>query len=186
MAEDIVASGGLLLTQVNDLLDIVQLGTGRLTVTTETVDLTAVVHWCERAVRALMSSKALQFDLAIPDDLPPVRANTARLQQVLLNFLVNAYKFTPSGGTVTLGARAERGAVAIAVRDTGIGIAPEHAARIFEPFERVESAEMPAQPGAGVGLAVARQLVALMGGAISLVSAVGAGSTFTVTLKPAE
>jgi PAS domain S-box-containing protein len=182
MAEDIVASGGLLLTQVNDLLDIVQLGTGRLTVTTEAVDLTAVVRWCERAVRALMSSKALQFDLAIPDDLPPVRANAARLQQVLLNFLVNAYKFTPSGGTVTLGARVEGGAVLIAVRDTGIGIAPEHATRIFEPFERVESAEMPAQPGAGVGLAVARQLVALMGGAISLASAVGAGSTFTVTL----
>jgi PAS domain S-box-containing protein len=186
MAEDIVASGGLLLTQVNDLLDIVQLGTGRLTVTTEAVDLTAVVRWCERAVRALMSSKALQFDLVIPEDLPPVRANAARLQQVLLNFLVNAYKFTPSGGTVTLGACVEDGAVSIAVRDTGIGIAPEHAARIFEPFERVESAEMPAQPGAGVGLAVARQLVALMGGAISLVSAVGAGSTFTVTLKPAE
>jgi PAS domain S-box-containing protein len=186
MAEDIVASGGLLLTQVNDLLDIVQLGTGRLTVPTETVDLSAIVRWCERAVRALMSSKALRFDLAIPDDLPPVRANTARLQQVLLNFLVNAYKFTPTGGTVTLDARAAGGTVAIAVRDTGIGIAPEHAVRIFEPFERVESEGLPMQPGAGVGLAVARQLVALMGGVISLESAVGLGSAFTVTLPAGE
>ncbi len=163
-----------------------QLGAGRLTVATEPVDLAAVVRWCERAVRALMSSKALRFDLAIPDDLPPVHANTARLQQVLLNFLVNAYKFTPAGGTVTLGARAERGQVSIDVRDTGIGIAPEHAARIFEPFERVESADMPTQPGAGVGLAVARQLVDLMGGAITLASAVGIGSAFTVTLRAAE
>ncbi|MHB8647782.1 MAG: sensor histidine kinase, partial [Thermomicrobiales bacterium] len=137
MAEDIVASGGLLLTQVNDLLDIVQLGAGRLTVSPETVDLTAVIQWCERAVRALMHSKNLRFDLAIPADLPPAHANTARLQQVLLNFLVNAYKFTPAGGTVTLSAEAVDGGVTISVRDTGIGIAPEHATRIFEPVARV-------------------------------------------------
>jgi len=185
MAEDIVASGGLLLTQVNDLLDIVQLGAGRLTVTTEAVDLTTVVRWCERAVRALMSSKELRFNLAIPADLPPVRANTARLQQVLLNFLVNAYKFTPTRGTVTLAAKALDGDVAISVRDTGIGIAPEHAARIFEPFERVETEYTRTQSGAGVGLAVARQLVDMMGGAITLESVPDVGSTFTVVLKAA-
>ncbi|GEM_PF-5493397 len=185
MAEDIVASGGLLLTQVNDLLDIVQLGAGRLTVSPETVNLTAVIHWCERAVRALMHSKNIQFALSIPADLPPVRANTARLQQVLLNFLVNAYKFTPAGGTVTLEARALDGGVAISVRDTGIGIAPEHAARIFEPFARIETEYTRTQSGAGVGLAVARQLVDLMDGAIILDSTPDVGSTFTVSLKTA-
>ncbi len=183
MAEDIVASGGLLLTQVNDLLDIVQLGAGRLTVSPETVNLVAVIAWCERAVRALMHSKNLQFALDIPADLPPAHANTARLQQVLLNFLVNAYKFTPSGGMVTLEARAINGAVAISVRDTGIGIAPEHAARIFEPFARVETEYTRTQSGAGVGLAVARQLVDLMDGTIILNSTPDVGSTFTVSLK---
>lgn len=183
MAEDIVASGGLLLTQVNDLLDIVQLGAGRLTVAEETVDLPAALHWCERAVRALMSAKRLTFDLIIPAALPQVRANTARLQQVLLNLLVNAYKFTPSGGAVTLEASAADGTVSISVRDTGIGIAPEHATRIFEPFERVVTDYTRTQSGAGVGLAVARQLVEMMGGAITLESAPGVGSTFTVTLS---
>ncbi len=185
MAEDIVASGGLLLTQVNDLLDIVQLGAGRLAVSPETVDVRAVIAWCERAVRALMHSKNLQFTHSIPADLPPARANTARLQQVLLNFLVNAYKFTPTGGAVTLAARATNGSVAISVRDTGIGIAPEHAARIFEPFARVETEYTRTQSGAGVGLAVARQLVDLMDGTIVLDSTPDIGSSFTVTLKTA-
>ncbi|MDQ6833170.1 MAG: HAMP domain-containing histidine kinase, partial [Chloroflexota bacterium] len=183
MAEDIVASGGLLLTQVNDLLDIVQLGAGRLTVALEIVDLTTVIQWCERTVRALMHSKNLQFTLVIPANLPPARANTARLQQVLLNFLVNAYKFTPTGGAVTLAAKAMEGSVAISVRDTGIGIAPEHAARIFEPFARIETDYTRTQSGAGVGLAVARQLVDLMDGTIILTSTPEIGSTFTVSLK---
>ena len=185
MAEDIVASGGLLLTQVNDLLDIVQLGAGRLAVALETVDLTTVVHWCERTVQALMHSKNLQFALAIPANLPPAHANAARLQQVLLNFLVNAYKFTPAGGAVTLEARAVEGSVAISVRDTGIGIAPEHAARIFEPFARIKTDDTRTQSGAGVGLAVARQLVDLMGGTIILDSTPAVGSIFTVSLKTA-
>jgi PAS domain S-box-containing protein len=185
MAEDIVASGGLLLTQVNDLLDIVQLGAGRLTVALETVDLTTVIQWCERAVQALMHSKNLQFALAIPPDLPPAHANSARLQQVLLNFLVNAYKFTPTGGTVTLEAGEMDGSVTISVRDTGIGIAPGDVARIFEPFARVETDYTRTQSGAGVGLAVARQLVDLMDGTITLDSTPDLGSTFTVTLKTA-
>jgi len=183
MAEDIVASGGLLLTQVNDLLDIVQLGAGRLAVALEMVDLTTVIQWCERAVQALMHSKNVQFALVIPANLPPARANTARLQQVLLNFLVNAYKFTPTGGAVTLAAKAMEGSVAISVRDTGIGIAPEHAARIFEPFARIETDYTRTQSGAGVGLAVARQLVDLMDGTIILTSTPEIGSTFTVSLK---
>lgn len=182
MAADIVASGGLLLTQVNDLLDIVQLGAGRLTVAPEIVDLTTVIRWCARTVRALMHSKNLQFALTIPANLPSVRANTARVQQVLLNFLVNAYKFTPAGGMVTLEARAVGERVAIAVRDTGIGIAPEDAARIFEPFARIETDATRTQSGAGVGLAVARQLVEMMDGTITLDSTPGVGSTFTVML----
>ncbi len=185
MAEDIVASGGLLLTQVNDLLDIVQLGAGRLTVVPETVDLERVLQWCERAVQALMTTRGLAFVLTIPAGLPPVRANTARLQQVLLNFLVNAYKFTPAGGSVTLAATICGDHVVVAVRDTGIGIAPEHAARIFEPFERIETEYTRTQAGAGVGLAVARHLVTMMGGEIGFESALGVGSTFTVTLATA-
>ncbi len=186
MAEDIVASGGLLLTQVNDLLDIVQLGAGRLAVAPESVDLTTVIQWCERAVRALMHSKNLHFNLVIPPALPLANANTARLQQVLLNFLVNAYKFTPAGGAVTLEATVHGGSVAISVRDTGIGIASEHVTRIFEPFARIETDYTRTQSGAGVGLAVARQLVDLMGGTITLDSTPGTGSTFTVSLKTAR
>ncbi len=185
MAEDIVASGGLLLTQVNDLLDIVQIGAGRLTVVPERVDVTTVVQWCERAVQALMGSKGLRFTVSSPANLPHIHANTARLEQVVLNLLVNAYKFTPAGGSITVETTTTGGMVAIAVRDTGIGIAPEHAARIFEPFERIETEYTCTQAGAGVGLAVARQLVQMMGGAIALESTVDVGSVFTVTFKAA-
>lgn len=182
MAEDIVASGGLLLTQVNDLLDIVQLGAGRLSVPLEHVDIAEITQWCARAVAAMMKGKELAFRVAVAPDMPAARANTARLEQVMLNLLVNAYKFTPAGGEVTLSASVRDGQIALAVADTGIGIAPEHLGRIFEPFERIETEYSRTQAGAGVGLAVARQLVEMMHGSLTVESAPGLGSVFTVSV----
>jgi signal transduction histidine kinase len=120
--------------------------------------------------------------LVLPPGLPSLRADAARLQQVLLNLLTNAQKFTPDGGTITLSASATETAVTITVHDTGIGIAPEHAAIIFEPFRRVETGYARSQSGTGLGLALSRRLVELMGGTLTLESAPGTGSTFTVTL----
>ena len=102
--------------------------------------------------------------------------------QILYNLLSNAIKFTPADGSVRLSWTAQPATVAIAVRDTGIGIAPEDQERVFAEFQQVDSALGRVQQGTGLGLALTRRLVELHGGTLSLGSALGQGSTFTVTL----
>ena len=118
----------------------------------------------------------------IPPGMPPARGDAARLNQVLLNLLTNAHKFTPEGGTITIAVQAMGETVSLTVQDTGIGIAPEHVAIVFEPFRRVETGYARSQSGTGLGLALSRRFVELMGGTLTLESTPGAGSTFTVTL----
>jgi PAS domain S-box-containing protein len=184
-AEDIVASGDLLLAQVNDLLDMARVGAGRMTVALEPVDLATVVRSSERVLAPLVAAKQQGLLVTIPSDAPFARADAARLRQVLINLLTNAHKFTPEGGTITLTVRTLGETIAIAVRDTGIGIASEHAKVIFEPFRRVETGYARSQSGTGLGLALSRRLVELMGGTLTLESTPGAGSTFTVSLPAA-
>jgi PAS domain S-box-containing protein len=185
-AEDIVASGDLLLAQVNDLLDMARVGAGRMTVGAEAVDITDVCRSCERVLSPLITAKRQELAIHIPPETPLVRADAARLTQVVLNLLTNAHKFTPDGGSITVAVSAAGETVALTVRDTGIGIAPEYAALIFEPFRRVETGYARSQSGTGLGLALSRRLVELMGGTLTLRSAPGTGSTFTVTLAVAH
>ncbi len=98
------------------------------------------------------------------------------------NLLENALRYTPRGESVTLKVFATGHGVALAVQDTGIGIAPEHQARVFDRFYRVDQARTRSSGGAGLGLAIARELVEAHGGQLTLASQVGQGSTFTVTL----
>jgi PAS domain S-box-containing protein len=181
-ADDIVASGELLLAQVNDLLDMARVGAGRMSLGADAVDVADVVHGCERVVAPLIAAKRQELRVHIPPGTPPIRGDAARLTQVMLNLLTNAHKFTPECGTITVAVHAAEETVSLAVRDTGIGIAPQHAALVFEPFRRVEIGYARAQSGTGLGLALSRRLVELMGGTLTLESAPGAGSTFTVTL----
>jgi len=184
---DIFESGQHLLSVVNNVLDVARIESGQEQLMTESVSLPSVVAAVERMCAPLFAEKSQRFTLDLPEHLPPVRADTDRLRQVLLNLLSNAQKFTPSGGAVTLRAEVEGTAwVRIAVTDTGIGIAPEHHALVFEAFRQVETGRTRTQQGTGLGLALVRQLVELMGGAITLQSAPGTGSTFTVTLPVAE
>jgi PAS domain S-box-containing protein len=181
-AEDIVASGNLLLAQVNDLLDMARVGAGRMVVGAEAVDIGDVCRSCERVLSPLIAAKRQELAIHIPPQTPPVRADAARLTQVVLNLLTNAHKFTPDGGAITVSVSARGETVALTVRDTGIGIAPEYATLIFEPFRRVETGYARSQSGTGLGLALSRRLVELMGGTLTLDSTLGTGSTFTVTL----
>jgi len=181
-AEDIVASGDLLLAQVNDLLDMARVGAGRMAVGAEAVDLADVCRGCERVLLPLVAAKRQTLVIGVPPETPLVRADAARLAQVVLNLLTNAHKFTPEGGAITVDVTASDTTVALTVRDTGIGIAPEHAALIFEPFRRVETGYARSQSGTGLGLALSRRLVELMGGTLTLDRALGPGSAFTITL----
>src|SRR4029450_4754185 len=105
-----------------------------------------------------------------------------KVKRVLLNLLSNAVKFTPEGGRISLKASRKDGAVEIAVTDTGIGIAPEDQAAIFEEFRQVGSDETRKQEGTGLGLTLAKKFVELHGGKIWVESNLGRGSTFTFTL----
>jgi signal transduction histidine kinase len=179
VARDIVGSGRLLLDQVNGLLDMARVSSGRMEIASEIVAIPTIIETCERVIAPLVAAKQQHLTFTLAPDLPPVTADSARLQQVLLNLLTNAHKFTPEGGAITVDA------VSIAVRDTVIGIDPEHARVIFEPFRRVETGYARSQSGTGLGLALSKRLVELMGGTLTLESTPGAGSTFTVSL-PAE
>jgi heavy metal sensor kinase len=117
--------------------------------------------------------------------VPTVLADEGWLRHVLINLLDNALRYTPPGGMVTVGLAEAPAGVAIAVQDTGPGIAPEHLPHLFERFYRVESARDRESGGVGLGLAIVKEIIAAHGGTVRVESAVGKGSTFTVTLPAA-
>src|SRR5262249_54770963 len=133
-------------------------------------------------VEPILDHARLTVEARVPRDLPPLRTDQQKLKQILLNLLSNAIKFTPRGEVRITAARAPgREEVAIAVADSGVGIAPEDQERVFDPFQQAEAA--PAREhGSGLGLAICRRLASVLGGRISLESEVGRGSTFTVIL----
>jgi signal transduction histidine kinase len=114
-----------------------------------------------------------------------VSADADRLQQVLLNLLTNASKFTPEDGEVWISCEAAEATVKIHVADTGVGIPADQLTRIFEPFAQVDAAAVASQQGVGLGLAISRELVRAMSGELSVASEPGKGSTFTITLPAA-
>ena len=131
----------------------------------------------ERAAR-----HGIALGLEVAGNLGDIVADERKVRQVVLNLLSNAVKFTPDGGHVTLSARREGEMVVIAVTDTGVGIAPEDQATVFEEFRQVGADNRRKQEGTGLGLALARRFVQLHGGTLWVTSAVGQGSTFSFNL----
>jgi signal transduction histidine kinase len=185
-------------TIVTDLNDITRIETGRLRLELVSFAFHGVVEEVLRGTRGLFESKQQALTLDVPDDLPPVYADSNRAAQVLTNLMSNAYKYTPEKGEVTLRVRAEtvtvpetgRAAPAnpgpwlhISVQDTGIGISPEDQAKLFQKFFRSDdrtAREM--ATGTGLGLNIVKNLVELQGGRIWLESEFRRGSTFHFTL----
>jgi signal transduction histidine kinase len=176
-------------TLVNNLLDISRIETGRLAIELEPVDLEAVL----RPLVTMLSAPAPRHDLIV--ELDPaarwVRADAAKLNQILMNLVGNAIKYSPDGGDVIVrSGPTPDGRVEVSVTDIGMGIPEEHLERIFERFYRVDSSETRAIPGTGLGLYIVRHLVELHGGTIAAESGSGRGSTFRFTLsaapRPAE
>jgi PAS domain S-box-containing protein len=167
---------------VSDVLNFAKLGSGRIEYRIGPVDVQRVVHGVLEMVMPQLSEKKLHLaPFSTPRGLT-VTADEDKLRQILLNLLANALKFTPAGGTVSLGIRSRDSDVSIEVCDTGIGIAPDQLERIFEPFVQAKRALNLADQGVGLGLAISRQLARAMGGDLNVKSGVGRGSVFTVTL----
>ena len=184
-AGDIHGAGVHLLGIINDILDLAKIEAGRAVIEERECTLDSLVD----DVCTLLGDRkqAAQFRIALPQPALRLRLDDRKFTQILVNLLSNAFKFTPQGGSVTLSAGLrDDGALAVTVRDTGIGIAPEDIETVLSPFGQVESAFSRKHHGTGLGLPLARSLAELHGGTLALESVEGAGTTVTVTLPPAR
>jgi signal transduction histidine kinase/ActR/RegA family two-component response regulator len=174
-----------LLELVNDVLDLAGIEAGRLRLSIKPVSARGALEYVQRAMLPLAQGKGVTLDLKVPSELEYVRADELRLRQILMNLVSNAIKYKRAGGTVALTGRSTaRGRVRFVVTDTGIGIAPERAKDLFQPFQRL-GAEHSGIQGTGIGLALSRKLVEAMNGTIDFTSKPGDGSAFWIDL-PAE
>ncbi|HEY1581476.1 MAG TPA: HAMP domain-containing sensor histidine kinase [Chthoniobacterales bacterium] len=171
---------------LNDILDFARLESGTAEMKLETVEVEAAVTRAERLVIPKLGEARLKYARqGCPADLY-LRAHPDRLQQVLLNLLTNAIKFTPAGGQIEIECSGDERTTQIAIRDSGWGIPPEHLGQIFEPFVQVDRHRIESrQRGVGLGLAICRELIQAMGGELSVASEVGVGSVFTISLPSA-
>ena len=183
---DIGGSGRHLLSLINDILDLSKIEAGRMELEPSTFDLEQAMKAALALVRERAKRHRIELELDVASDVGEVHADERKVRQVVLNLLSNAVKFTPDGGRVSLGARRIEGAVEVAVKDTGIGIAPEDQAAVFEEFRQVGTDRGRRQEGTGLGLALAKRFVELHGGRLWVESAPGEGATFTFTLPETQ
>jgi two-component system sensor histidine kinase RpfC len=188
MLQTLRGSTRVMLGLVEDVLDFSKIEAGKLALEKIDFDLHALVNSTCRIVAAQAAAKGIEFVVSImPEVTPAVRGDPHHLRQILINLAGNAVKFTEHGSvTVHVSAQSEsesRVALKFSIRDTGIGIAPEAQARIFESFTQADQSTTRRFGGSGLGTTIAKQLVDLMGGAIGMESAAGLGSTFWVELE---
>ncbi|RDD61538.1 sensor histidine kinase [Ferruginivarius sediminum] len=182
-ARDIRDSGHHLLALINDVLDLSRIGAGHYELRRERCDIGEIVHSAVRTARQAVNNPGVRIEVPDLDGLPRIDADPRALKQIFLNLVSNAVKFTPDGGSITVGAQpVEGGQLEIAVTDTGIGIAPKDQARVLSPFVQADGTLARRYKGTGLGLALAKELTELHGGRLVLTSAVGEGTTVRVIL----
>jgi GAF domain-containing protein len=180
--DDILTSGRHLLSLINEILDLSKVEAGRMELELNTFDLPTALENARTFVRERATKHGINLDVTVDERLGDFVGDERKIKQILLNLLSNAVKFTPEGGRIGIDARKVDGAVEISVSDTGIGIAPEDQAKIFEEFRQVGSDYAHKVEGTGLGLTLAKKFVELHGGKIWVTSEVSKGSTFIFTL----
>ncbi|HMH50403.1 MAG TPA: ATP-binding protein [Candidatus Acidoferrum sp.] len=178
----IQSSGRHLLSLINDILDLSKIEAGRMELELSSFDVEMAVDNTVTLVRDRAARHDQTLTVEVEPDLAPAVGDERKIKQILLNLLSNAVKFTPDGGRIGVRAGRTEGGVEIAVSDTGVGIAPEDQAAIFEEFRQVGSDYVRKREGTGLGLALTKRFVELHGGQIRVESELGKGSTFTFTL----
>jgi signal transduction histidine kinase len=173
-----------LLRLVNDLLNLSRIEAGRVDYAIERVPLAVVVASVTPMIEPQLAARDLTLDITVPPRIDAL-ADRDKVQQILLNLLTNAVKFTAPGGRVSIEASeiaGDKPVATVTVSDTGIGIPPEMLERVFEPFIQVDASRTRATEGTGLGLAISRDLARGMGGDLSATSTMGKGSRFTLAL----
>ncbi|AMO72162.1 hypothetical protein AZE99_10140 [Sphingorhabdus sp. M41] len=185
-AELISESGHSMVALINDILDISKIDAGQMTLAEEPIDIRHAIEGSVRLMKAAAAQKGLKLESEYDDSLPQkFLGDQLRIRQILSNLIGNAVKFTQQGGVSVQARKIGLGnheLIELAISDTGIGIAPERQSVIFDEFSQADESTARKFGGTGLGLAISRQLADLMGGAISLQSEFGKGTTFFVTL----
>jgi signal transduction histidine kinase len=171
-----------LLGLINQVLNYTRLDTGNVRFTITDVNVDAMTRAAEALVFPQMQAKELSYRYVGSDSRLTVRADSEKVQQILLNLLSNAIKFTDRAGEITVSTRTEGDTVAIDIRDSGVGIPADKLPLIFDPFVQVDSRYARAHEGIGLGLAISRDLARGMHGDLTVNSSIGVGSTFSLTL----
>lgn len=170
-----------LLSLINDVLDISKIEAGELTVVEEPIDLKASIQKVSQIVRPLAEKKGLEFLVSVAPEVGTIHSDTRRLEQILLNILSNAIKFTEQGRVLAT-CLTTPGGVEFRVTDTGIGISDEDFEKIFKPFQQIDTGLTRKYDGTGLGLAICKKLVERLGGRIWFESEKNRGSTFSFSL----
>lgn len=170
-----------LIDMTSAYLDLARLESGRIQFNAQIFDPRILLEECASVIQPRATERSLEFRFAIPEQLPPLRADRDKIKQVILNLLSNAVKYNCREGQVVLAAEAQPGTLTISVGDTGWGIREADLAHLFEKFYRAQPTEKMAS-GTGLGLAISKQIVEAHGGKITVESRVGAGTTFHVLL----
>ena len=182
---NILQSGKHLLDLINDLLDLAKIEAGRMEVRSEPLSLPDLFEGLGNILKPLLEQKGLTLAGEVDMQVPIMRTDPGKLQQILYNFLSNAIKFSPPGGRIDLAAKLdETGHVRISVTDQGPGITPAQQQIIFEKFRQIDASVTRTHSGTGLGLAISKELTALLGGSIGVRSAQGAGATFWIIVPP--
>ena len=186
-AADIHESGTHLLNLINDILDVSRAEAGELTLNEREVALPAVIESAKRLIAQRALDARLALEIALPEGLPRLWADERMVKQMLINLLSNAVKFTPEGGRVTVAARREPdGGLALAVADTGIGMAAEDIPVALTPFRQVASSLTRKHGGTGLGLPLVKSLIELHGGTLGIDSRPARGTTVTLRFPRAR
>jgi CheY-like chemotaxis protein len=170
---------------VDDLLEVSRITTGRVQLRRERVAVSGIVEIVAETVRPLIEQRGHHFTMSLPPEPIWLHADAARLEQVVVNLLTNAAKYTEEGGHVWLNVQQEGNECVLRVRDTGVGIDPALLPRIFDLFTQAERSLDRSQGGLGIGLALVQRLTELHGGEVEAYSALGQGSEFVVRLPVA-
>jgi signal transduction histidine kinase len=179
---DILSSGRHLLSLINDILDLAKIEAGRMELEPADFDLPQAIDNALVLVRERAMRRGITLEQSIDPRLGEIKGDERKIKQVMLNLLSNAVKFTPEGGRIDVRAVLADGVAEISVVDTGVGIAPEDHAAVFEEFRQVGTDYARKHEGTGLGLALARKFVELHGGTIRVESQLGQGATFTFTI----
>ena len=183
-AKEIRNSGNLLVSLINDILDISKIEAGQYELSEDTLDVPSIIKTSANMVSTLVKAGGLRLDTDLEPNLPLLRGDARSIIQILNNLLSNAVKFTPPEGTITISATCGDGAISVTVADGGVGMSKSDIEKAMKPFQQADSNIARSQEGTGLGLHLCQNLMKLHGGDITLQSTLGEGTIATACFPP--